>query len=159
MENIDNILTKQIDNQIKSLEAEPLNHIWQMKRLKSLQNWTMAKPSAKEMAEAGFYCPNPDIPDTVRCFSCFIELDGWEPTDKPWEEHKKRALSLNPPCRFIEIGKKESDFIVDDFLEIQKSVILRIFNEKCDKLTKTALSLHKKKKSALKKDLQKKGMS
>ncbi|KAF0767555.1 baculoviral IAP repeat-containing protein 5-like [Aphis craccivora] len=159
MENIENIITKQIQNQFESPEIEPFCYIWQMKRLKSLQNWTMAKPSAEEMAEAGFYCPNPDIPDTVRCFSCFIELDGWEPTDKPWEEHKKRALSLNPPCRFIEICKKESDFTVDDFLEIKKSVILRIFNEKCEKLIKTSLSLHKKKKSALKKDLQKKGMS
>lgn len=152
-------MTNKIENELKSVESEPLSHIWELKRLKSLQNWTMAKPSAQEMAQSGFYCPKLDKPDEVKCFSCFIELDGWEPSDKPWEEHKKRASSVNPPCKFIEIGKKESDFTVDDFLEIQKSVILRILNENCEQLTKKALSHYTKKKSLLKKGLQKMGVS
>lgn len=153
-------LRNQINKHLNSLEMEPtIGHIWQLKRLKSLENWTMAKPSAEDMAEAGFYCPNSDIPETVKCFSCFIELDGWEPTDKPWEEHKKRALTLNPPCKFIEIGKMESDFVVEDFLDILKSVILRTVNIKFETNLNTMLSLHKKKKLALKKDLQKLGIS
>lgn len=135
-----------------------VGEIWEAKRLESLKKWTMPKPSAMEMSEAGFYCPNSNIPGTVKCFSCFIELDGWESTDKPWEEHRKRALTLNPPCKFIEIGKKESDLLVNDYLEILKSVMLRIANEKCEKTLNTALSLHKKKKTALRKELQKMGI-
>lgn len=152
-------LKEQIKKQLNSFEIEPtVGYIWELKRLKSLENWEMIKPSAEEMAQSGFYCPNSDIPGTVKCFSCFIELDGWEPTDKPWEEHKKRALTLNPPCKFIEIGKKESDLVVEDFLDILKSVIVRIVNTTFEKNLNTLLALHKKKKSSLKKDLQKLGM-
>ncbi|CAI6343135.1 unnamed protein product [Macrosiphum euphorbiae] len=146
-----------IDN--RALTSEPICYIWEMNRLNSLKNWPMIKPSAKEMAEAGFYCSNQDTPDTVKCFSCFIELDGWEQTDQPWEEHRNRNLSSKPPCKFVEIGKKESDFTVKDFLDIQKAVILRMFNKKKETITKTALSNHKKKKSALKKELKKMGFS
>lgn len=152
---------KQISKELDALDVEPssLGQLWEMKRLQSLKKWSMAKPSAKEMAEAGFYCPDTDAPGTVKCFSCFIELDGWEPTDKPWEEHKKRALALNPPCKFIEVGKKESDLLVKDYLDILKSVMLRIGNENCEKKLSAALSLHKKKKASLRKDLQKLGVS
>lgn len=161
MTNVEKQLVNQIMNQLQPYESEPtVGHVWEMKRMSSLDGWKMAKPSAKEMAESGFYCPRPDkYPDTVRCFSCFIELDGWEPTDKPWEEHKKRALSLNPPCKFIQIGKKESDLTVDDFLEIQKSIMIRVIKNRCQTNLDAALSLHKKKKAALKKDLQKIGIA
>lgn len=154
------VVQQLITSRLNSFDLEPtVGHIWLSKRLKSLDKWTMAKPSASDMAEAGFYCPNPDIPETVRCFSCFIELDGWEPTDKPWEEHKKRALTLKPPCKFIEIGKKESDLLVDDFLEILKSIVLRIVNDQREKSLAVALYHHKKKKSSLKKEVQKMGLS
>jgi len=147
-----------IQSRLGLSELEPtLDYIWEIKRLKSLENWTMAKPSAKELAEAGFYCPNRELSGTVRCFSCFIELDGWEPTDKPWEEHKKRALALKPPCKFVEIGKKESDHTVNDFLEIQGSVMTRIPKERYEKNLKMVLDTHTKKKKTLKKDLQKMG--
>ncbi|XP_025412328.1 baculoviral IAP repeat-containing protein 5-like [Sipha flava] len=160
MQDIKQEIMKNVVNQMGSFEFEPtIGYVWELSRLKSLENWTMEKPSAEEMAEAGFYCPNPDVPDVVKCFSCFIELDGWEPTDKPWNEHRKRALTLNPPCKFIEIGKKEMDCSVNDFLEIQKSVALRSFKEKCEKNLKTMLALHKKQKSSLKKELQKLGVS
>lgn len=161
MANLEKQLASGIMNQLLPYKSEPsIEHAWELKRMKSLDKWKMAKPSAREMAESGFYCPKPDqYPDTVRCFSCFIELDGWEPTDKPWEEHQKRALSLNPPCKFIEIGKKESDLTVDDFLEIQKSVMIRIVKNRCQKNLDEALSLHKKKKAALKKDLKKIGIA
>lgn len=160
MHNVKQEIMDNVVNQLGAFEFEPtIGYTWELARLKSLGNWTMVKPSAEEMAKAGFYCPNPDIPDTVKCFSCFIELDGWEPSDNPWEEHRKRAISLNPPCKFIEIGKKELDYSVNDFLEIQKSVLLQTFKEKCEKSLKTTLALHKKKKSALKKELQKLGIS
>jgi len=157
MENINSIIMNQIKNQ--NDELEPISYIWEMNRLKSLQNWTMPKPSAKEVAEAGFYCPMPDTPDTVRCFSCFIELHGWEPTDQPWVEHKNRNLSCKPPCKFIEIGKKESELTVNDFLNIKESVMLRTLYNKCETLKKIELNYLKKKKTALKKELKKKGIS
>jgi len=157
MDNIDNLIMNHINN--LAFVSEPICYIWEMNRLNSLQNWTMIKPCAKEMAEAGFYCPNLDTPDTVRCFSCFIELHGWEPTDQPWKEHRKRHLSFKQPRKFVEIGKKESDFTVNDFLDIQKNLILRLFNKKSESITKTTLSNHQKKKSALKKKLKKFGYS
>lgn len=162
MEDMKKQLYENITNQLNLFgsDVEPaVGHIWEMKRLESLKCWTMAQPSSNEMAESGFYCPNMNYPGTVKCFSCFIELDGWEPTDKPWEEHKKRALACNPPCKFIEIGKKESDFTVDDYLEILKSVMIRTMKERCEMNLKKTLSFHRKKKSVLKKDLQKLGLS
>lgn len=153
-------LQQLIMSRLNLFDPEPtIEHIWLSKRLKSLDKWPMVKPSASDMAEAGFYCPNPDVPETVRCFSCFIELDGWEPTDNPWEEHKKRALTLKPPCKFVEIGKKESDIVVDDFLEILKSIVLRVVNDQREKSLAVALYNHKKKKSILKKEVQKMGLS
>ncbi|XP_050532410.1 baculoviral IAP repeat-containing protein 5.2-A-like [Daktulosphaira vitifoliae] len=153
-------IQKLIMEQFESFEYDQrIKHAWEVARMKSLENWNMNKPSAKEMAEAGFYCPQSDVPGTVRCFSCFIELDGWEPTDKPWEEHLKRALTLDPPCKFIELGKKEADLLVKDFLEILKSVMLRIVKEDSEKSLNSALALQKKKKTALKKELQKLGIS
>lgn len=154
-------INKEIAKHLDSFDLEPsVGQVWEMKRIQSLNKWPMAKPSAKEMAEAGFYCPNPEkYPGTVKCFSCFIELDGWEPTDKPWEEHKKRAFALNPPCEFIRIGKKESEHSVKDYLNILKSVMLRVANEQCEQNVKAALSLHKKKKTSLRKDLQNLGIA
>ncbi|XP_050436540.1 baculoviral IAP repeat-containing protein 5.2-B [Adelges cooleyi] len=151
---------KAIIDQFKSFGFDQrIGHAWEITRMNSLNNWNMSKPSTKEMAEAGFYCPQSDFPGTVRCFSCFIELDGWEPTDKPWEEHKKRALTLDPPCKFVELGKKEADLLVEDFLDILKSIMLRILKEETEKGLNTVMSLHKKKKTALKKELQKLGIS
>jgi hypothetical protein len=50
------------------------------------------------MAEAGFYLiASAAEPDLVRCYYCRRELDGWEPDDVPWEEHKRR------PCSFIQV--------------------------------------------------------
>lgn len=146
---------------LDSSEAEPLCQIWQVQRLKSLEDWPMVEPGAEKIAEAGFYrSPKSNhADDVVKCFSCFIELNGWEPSDKPWDEHRKRASSTVPPCKFIEIGKKESDFTLDDFLEIQKSVMIRIVQNKCKKSLEATLIQLKKKKRALKKDLQKLGMS
>lgn len=139
-----------------SIEMES---IWEMKRLQTLTNWKKVKPSAKEIAEAGFYCPKQETPDSVKCFCCFIELDGWETTDVPWKEHQKRALALSPPCKFIEIGKIEQDLLVKDYLDILKSVMLRKIKEKCDVSQKIAIATHQKNKRRLKKDLKKLGIS
>lgn len=152
---------KNLNKKLESLKcAEPaLELVWQAKRLETLNNWIMARPSAREMAEAGFHCPIAAHPGIVKCFSCFIELGDWEPTDKPWEEHRKRALTLDPPCKFVEIGKKESELLVGDYLEILKSMMLRLAKLNCEQNLKIVLDAHKEKKKLLKKDLKKLGMS
>lgn len=43
------------------------------------------------MADAGFYVPNTKQKDLVTCFLCNKELDGWEETDDPWEEHNNHS--------------------------------------------------------------------
>ncbi|KAI9017002.1 hypothetical protein BC832DRAFT_3923 [Gaertneriomyces semiglobifer] len=43
------------------------------------------------MSEAGFiFFPLSDAPDMVLCPYCMVSLDGWEPTDDPTVEHRKR---------------------------------------------------------------------
>lgn len=152
---------KEADVGVLTFDSDTMvGQIWEMKRLQSLHKWPMAKPSAREMAEAGFYRPNPETcPGAVKCFSCFIELDGWEPADDPWEEHKKRSSALDTPCEFVKIGKKESEHTVKDNLDILKSVMLRTAKVKCERNLRAALYLHKKKKASLRQDLKNLGMS
>eukprot|EP00914_Ancora_sagittata_P005537 GHVO01011329.1.p1 GENE.GHVO01011329.1~~GHVO01011329.1.p1 ORF type:complete len:130 (+),score=22.61 GHVO01011329.1:132-521(+) len=46
----------------------------------------------RRCAEAGFfYTPESNSPDLVQCFYCDKELDGWDPNDDPWEEHKSHS--------------------------------------------------------------------
>ena len=51
------------------------------------------------MAAAGFYLVS--TPDSVRCFVCLKELDGWEPEDDPIEEHRNHSKK----CPFLKIIK------------------------------------------------------
>lgn len=61
------------------------------------------------MAEAGFYyCGLSKDEDTVACFLCEKQLDGWEATDDPWSEHKKHA----PQCDFAKLGIPEREITV-----------------------------------------------
>ena len=41
-----------------------------------------------QFAASGFYCVQvKDASDTVCCYLCHKHLDGWEPTDDPWQAH------------------------------------------------------------------------
>ncbi|KAK4504132.1 hypothetical protein PRZ48_005047 [Zasmidium cellare] len=56
-----------------------------------------------KMVEAG-WCWDPsaeegDGVDGVTCFYCGLSLDGWEPKDDPFTEHKRRE----PACRYFEL--------------------------------------------------------
>ncbi|XP_074605814.1 baculoviral IAP repeat-containing protein 5-like [Acropora palmata] len=90
-------------------------------RLATFQDWpfteeTGSSCTATKMAEAGFYhSPNDRDPDIARCFVCFKELEGWEPDDNPWEEHKSHSAK----CEFLLLNKKEEDWTVEDFLELE----------------------------------------
>lgn len=54
------------------------------------------------MAKAGFYCTSDAADsDCVRCFCCFKDLEGWDPDDDPWVEHKKRK------CLFAKLETEE----------------------------------------------------
>ena len=51
--------------------------------------------------------------DLVRCYYCHKELDGWEPKDVPWDEHKRGD------CPYIKKGKKPLDLTGDDVFELE----------------------------------------
>merc|ERR1712098_895045 len=84
----------------------------------------------KRMAEAGFYfCGGDNEPDLVRCYFCRKELDGWEPEDDPWEEHKSHTRGK---CPYVNLGKRPHELSVHDVLgklepERAKCLINKIF--------------------------------
>ncbi|CAK1357524.1 Protein bir1 [Cercospora beticola] len=58
------------------------------------------KCKVAKLVEAGWcWDPSPDgdEPDGVTCFYCNLSLDGWEPKDDPFVEHKRRE----PQCPFF----------------------------------------------------------
>ncbi|CAK1547387.1 unnamed protein product [Leptosia nina] len=79
------------------------------------------------MAEAGFYsvATGPKDADAAKCFLCGKELDGWESNDDPWEEHKSHA----PKCAFVQLGKKENDLLLPEYLSIVKQYIINHIKE------------------------------
>ena len=59
----------------------------------------------EKMINAGWcFSPLPDAEDCVTCFYCGISLDGWEPKDDPWHEHRKRA----PDCHFFTLMEESA---------------------------------------------------
>lgn len=69
------------------------------------------------MAEAGFYhCPAQNDPDLVRCYVCYKELDGWEPTDSPKKEHARAK-----DCLFVILGKSEAQLTAKEFLRLEEA--------------------------------------
>ena len=79
-----------------------------------------------QMAEAGFYHVGSDeAPDLVRCYYCRREMDGWEPSDVPIDEHKRKD------CPYISLGKKPQNLTVEDAFHLEaerKCIILVIFD-------------------------------
>lgn len=56
------------------------------------------KCKTTRLVEAGWcYDPAPDVEDGTTCFYCSLSLDGWEPKDDPYEEHRRRS----PECPFF----------------------------------------------------------
>lgn len=61
----------------------------------SKKGWT---PTSERMAKAGFYYwPSQAGEDYGMCAYCGLGLDGWEPNDDPFLEHKQRS----PTCIFF----------------------------------------------------------
>lgn len=56
------------------------------------------KPTSKKLAEAGFYFTPTDLePDNAKCVYCEKSLGGWEKSDDPVHEHRRRV----PECAFF----------------------------------------------------------
>ncbi|KAK7427446.1 hypothetical protein QQZ08_006052 [Neonectria magnoliae] len=56
------------------------------------------KCKTKQLVDAGWkYTPTSDSDDMATCVYCQLALDGWEPADKPLDEHYNRS----PDCPFF----------------------------------------------------------
>ncbi|KAF5673820.1 protein bir1 [Fusarium heterosporum] len=56
------------------------------------------KCKTKQLVDAGWkYTPTEDSDDMATCTYCQLALDGWEPSDKPLDEHHNRS----PECPFF----------------------------------------------------------
>ena len=67
-------------------------------RLATFVYWPHVRPSASDMAAAGFYRKNnAPYPDRADCQECKLSLEGWLPTDGPLLLHS----ALSPECLFI----------------------------------------------------------
>ena len=74
-------------------------------RLKTFKHWPRGiaqKP--KELAEAGLIYSG--LGDLTVCYFCDGEIQYWEKTDDPWEEH----AAQHPHCKFL-IESKGRDFV------------------------------------------------
>ncbi|XP_059051573.1 baculoviral IAP repeat-containing protein 5 [Achroia grisella] len=94
-------------------------------RLKTFKNWPFNnnnKCNARNMAEAGFYsvATGDEDADAAKCFLCGKELDGWEASDDPWEEHKSHAAK----CAFVQLGRKEDDLLFSEYLSVVKQYMI-----------------------------------
>uniref|UniRef100_A0A8C6XTS8 Baculoviral IAP repeat containing 5 n=1 Tax=Naja naja TaxID=35670 RepID=A0A8C6XTS8_NAJNA len=89
-------------------------------RLATFTRWPFVSDcfcTADRMAEAGFiHCPSENISDVAQCFICFKELEGWEPTDDPMEEHRKHS----PKCAFVALQKDICDLTIQEFMKLRK---------------------------------------
>ncbi|RDL33796.1 uncharacterized protein BP5553_08164 [Venustampulla echinocandica] len=58
------------------------------------------KCKVKQMVDAGWkYTPTAESDDMATCTYCELGLDGWEPSDKPLDEHFNRS----PECPFFQL--------------------------------------------------------
>lgn len=58
------------------------------------------KCKTKQLVDAGWkYTPTSDSDDMATCVYCQLALDGWEPGDKPLDEHYNRS----PDCPFFSL--------------------------------------------------------
>nr|XP_053607852.1 baculoviral IAP repeat-containing protein 5 [Plodia interpunctella] len=94
-------------------------------RAKTFKKWPFNdknKCNAQNMAEAGFYsvATGDDDADAAKCFLCGKELDGWEASDDPWEEHKSHAAK----CAFVQLGKKEDELLLSEYLSVVKQYMI-----------------------------------
>lgn len=111
-------------------------------RLETFKDWPFTEETgscctAMKMAEAGFFHSANDSVDVARCFVCLKELEGWEPEDNPFEEHRKHS----PKCEFLLLNKKEEDWTVQEFLELETKRHMNVMQKIIELKTKEFLEL------------------
>ncbi|XP_011314491.1 baculoviral IAP repeat-containing protein 5 [Fopius arisanus] len=90
-------------------------------RLKTFKNWPFnhdVRCNPKAMADAGFFAvDDPEEPDLAECFFCGKQLDGWEATDDPWEEHKSHQAN----CAYVKLNKTtENEWTINETFALLK---------------------------------------
>lgn len=85
------------------------------------------------MAEAGFYwCGTIHANDSACCFLCHKELDGWENSDDPWQEHKQHA----PQCQFVKLGRPEKQLTLSEMLDLLDVYVNKLRSKMLDRVKK-----------------------
>ncbi|XP_043229691.1 baculoviral IAP repeat-containing protein 7-A-like [Amphibalanus amphitrite] len=64
-------------------------------RRRTFFGWPMLRPSAEELARAGFFYTG--SADVAQCAFCWVSLGNWDPSDDPFEEHRRHS----PLCSFL----------------------------------------------------------
>ncbi|XP_052068801.1 baculoviral IAP repeat-containing protein 5-like [Mytilus californianus] len=104
--------------QYTQTKKELMMHL-EAERLKSFENWPFdesCRCTPAKLAKAGFYsCATENEPDAVQCFMCFKELDGWEPDDDPWQEHKNHS----PSCPFLQLTQPLESMTCEQVLKLE----------------------------------------
>ena len=105
------------------LLPEANSTFWKTGRLKTFDHWPFQSPedntcNPERMAAAGFLAVGgKEEPDLVECFICSKQLDGWDPDDDPWKEHKNHQ----PQCPFVRLNKlDETSWTVHDLFDLFK---------------------------------------
>ena len=79
------------------------------------KRWPHKSPNLtpQKMAEAGFiYSPDRLDDDCVKCPFCLKELNSWEESDDPIQEHKR----YQDRCYFARLNKPEEEYTVREVL-------------------------------------------
>lgn len=91
-------------------------------------SWPHARPTAAQLAKAGFYftpAPTEFGGDLVTCYMCGSGIDGWEPEDDPIKVHSENCTSC--PLAIIQSKPWESDEEHDPFSELVLSSRLQTY--------------------------------
>ena len=95
------------------------------RRLQSYSRWPKDHhKTPDELFPAGFYYTG--VADKVRCYSCGVELNRWEPNDIPWVEQAR----FSPTCEFLRA--KKTEFFIDQVYMDENGGHERIKNIKQD---------------------------
>ncbi|CAG2117642.1 unnamed protein product [Medioppia subpectinata] len=113
-------MSDKIDQQMLD-EMNDDTMVWEKNRLKTFKSWSITdgKCTKEQMSSCGFYRYNGG--DSVRCFCCFKELDGWQPSDDPWAEHQR-----NNDCYFANLAKPEGKLTVGELLSVIQNRQIKI---------------------------------
>ncbi|XP_037038121.1 baculoviral IAP repeat-containing protein 5.2-B [Bradysia coprophila] len=105
-------------------------NLFEQERLATFRYWKFSDdlPCNKfALSAAGFYKCNTekDGSDECVCFYCGKALGDWDAEDDPFKEHKAHSSK----CKFINLGRRESELKVKEFLDLVESWCLNQMNK------------------------------